>query len=150
MCYNAPLFVLFWSEFNISNLARCESFNGVMEQWSGRLAQCRGCLKKKNTTRCHCQSFSEWRYLIVCIYAILDLQFLTPCHITRDHWKSLRQNVPESFFGENGKSAHLFLCEKEKAMPVGGAPRVMSLFMDRGYFVHQSTLDRIERKGARV
>lgn len=29
------------------------------------------------------------------------------------------------------------------------APRVMALLMDRGYFVHQSTLERIERKGAR-
>lgn len=88
-----------------------------MEQHAGTMEEV--FKKKKKNARCRCQSFSEWSYLIVCIYAIVDPQFLTPCHITRDHRNSLQQNVPESIFGENGKSARLSLCEEEKAMPVG-------------------------------
>lgn len=52
------------------------------------------------------------------------------------------KNGAESIFGGNGKSARLCLCEGTESHAGRQAPRVMALFTDRGYFVHQSTLER--------
>lgn len=116
--HNAPLFVHFWSEFDVP--LRCESFEGAKEQWSGVAGTMEEAFLKKKTPRCRRQSFSE--RLIVCIHDIVDLQFLTPCRITRDQRKSPRINAPESILGEDGKSACLCLGEEEKASPVGRHP----------------------------
>lgn len=104
MGHNAPLFVHFWSEFDVP--LRCESFDGAKAQWSGVAGTMEEAFKKnQKNARCHHQSFSECRRLIVSIYDIVDLQFLTPCRITRDQPKSPRINVPESILG--GENLHV-------------------------------------------